>query len=546
VNNFFPGGSFFGAQFRPGDREKMQFFNGNKTMKTLAMTIPAVFLMLCFGVCCFAACPSMDITGDCRVNFGDFYVLASDWMGAYGTEDLSDMAGQWLTQGVEPDAFFEGFETGDFSRYAWQQSGDSGWVIVSSPVYEGTYAVQSGAISDSQISTLEITLDTPSDAICFYAKVSSENGYDFLHFYIDDILQDSWSGSQEWTRQVFSFSAGVHTFRWSYGKDSSDSAGEDCAWIDAVRLGTLTVVPDVSGMSQAHAQAALANVGLVMGTVSKAFSATVAEGSIISQCPIGGENSLIGEAVNLTISGGPAPVPVLDMTWVFVDDRGFSGEGYVGQMSKYETTNAQYCEFLNTALASGDIAVSGTTVYGANGSNLGADYVGTAYYLLDGAGFVFDGATNGGAARIHYTGSVFVIDMGFENHPVTYASWYGAMAFCNYYDFRLPMAWEWKAVADYKGTYTYGCGTTINNTKANYLGSTHPHGTTIVGAFGEYGYGMADMAGNVFEWARDHSSANLSAICGGSWNLNSLYCQLSYESYYDPSGWPHIGFRVCR
>ena len=50
------------------------------------------------------------------------------------------------------------------------------------------------------------------------------------------------------------------------------------------------------------------------------------------------------------------------------------------------------------------------------------------------------------------------------------------------------------------GTYTYGCGTTINNSIANYYGSTHPYGTTSVGAFGTYGYGMADMAGNVWEW----------------------------------------------
>jgi len=124
------------------------------------------------------------------------------------------------------------------------------------------------------------------------------------------------------------------------------------------------------------------------------------------------------------------------------------------------------------------------------------------YYDLAGSGETCDGATNGGATRIHYSGSSFSVDSGFENHPVTYVSWYGATAFCNYYGYRLPTEWEWQAVADYYGSYTYGCGTSINNGIANYVGSTHLNGTTVVGSIGDpsgYGYGICDMAGNVWE-----------------------------------------------
>lgn len=234
-----------------------------------------------------------------------------------------------------------------------------------------------------------------------------------------------------------------------------------------------------------------------------------------------------------------------DITWVYIDDTGFSGEGYIGEMSKYETTNAQYCEFLNSALASGDVIVSGNNVYGANGSNAGNDFAGEIYYQLDGSGYDFDGAVNGGAARIHYNGNYFAVESGMGNHPANYVSWYGATAFCNYYGFRLPARWEWDAVADYNGGYNYGCGTTINNTKANYRGSTHPHGTTEVGAFGEFGYGMCDMAGNVFEWASDFS-VNSGVYRGGGWSLFSAYCQLAYESYYPALGNHFVGFRVCR
>jgi formylglycine-generating enzyme required for sulfatase activity len=213
-------------------------------------------------------------------------------------------------------------------------------------------------------------------------------------------------------------------------------------------------------------------------------------------------------------------------------------------MSKYETTNAQYCQFLNDALVSGDITVSGSSVYGANGTNGGADFVGQAYYDLTGAGYTYNGAANGGAARIEYIGGSFTVDSGFENHPVTYVSWYGATALCNYYGYRLPTEWEWQAVADFDGSYTYGCGTTINNNMANYYGSTHPDGTNAVGAFGIYGYGMADMAGNVWEWTST-VAGSYRVIRSGRWSSNALGCEVIYFGYYAPLNRNYsVGFRL--
>ncbi|MHC4703641.1 MAG: GLUG motif-containing protein, partial [Planctomycetota bacterium] len=46
-----------------------------------------------------------------------------------------------------------------------------------------------------------------------------------------------------------------------------------------------------------------------------------------------------------------------DAPLVFVD---INDPGFYGQMSRYEVTNAQYCDFLNAALASGDIILNGT------------------------------------------------------------------------------------------------------------------------------------------------------------------------------------------
>ena len=236
----------------------------------------------------------------------------------------------------------------------------------------------------------------------------------------------------------------------------------------------------------------------------------------------------------------------MNMVWVYINDPGIGGghEGFTGYMSKYETTNAQYCQFLNAALASGDITVSNNDVIGASGSNGGVDFAGEVYYNLMGGGYTVNGAINGGAARINYTGSSFTIDSGFENHPVTYVSWYGATAFCNYYGYRLPTEWEWQAVADYDGSFAYGCGTSINNSIANNLDSIHPDGTTIVGAFGTYGYGMCDMTGNVWEWTST-VSGDYRILRGLSWlDFGNLTVSQYHDHYPAVNSGNNVGFRV--
>lgn len=243
-------------------------------------------------------------------------------------------------------------------------------------------------------------------------------------------------------------------------------------------------------------------------------------------------------------------VPEHDIVWVSINDPGVSGhEGFNGEMSKYETTNAQFAQYLNAAKASDDITIFGIYVRGASGSNAGQDFVGQYYYNLAGEGFDYNGATNGGVARINWTGSSFTVDSGFENHPVTHVSWYGATAFACYYGWRLPTEWEWQAVADYNGTYKYGCGTTITNSIANYTNSIHPHGTTPVGQFGMYGYGMADMAGNVWEWTSSlWTTGDFNRIIrGGTWGGGDHSCTVSNRFGYSPiiMGY-YYGFRVCR
>jgi formylglycine-generating enzyme required for sulfatase activity len=43
-----------------------------------------------------AVCPSMDLTGDCKVNLADFSLLAGQWLTTYDSSDLAAMALEWL------------------------------------------------------------------------------------------------------------------------------------------------------------------------------------------------------------------------------------------------------------------------------------------------------------------------------------------------------------------------------------------------------------------------------------------------------------------
>lgn len=131
----------------------------------------------------------------------------------------------------------EDFETGDFSSYTWAFSGDADWIIDAGQSYEGLKSAVSDDIDDNQSSALEITLDvTTDDSISFFKKVSTEQGWDYFSFYIDNNLQDEWSGEIDWSEEQYAVSAGTHTFKWEYEKDTYVTSGADCAWLDYIIL----------------------------------------------------------------------------------------------------------------------------------------------------------------------------------------------------------------------------------------------------------------------------------------------------------------------
>lgn len=77
----------------------------------------------------------------------------------------------------------------------------------------------------------------------------------------------------------------------------------------AFALETKVAVPNVVGMTQANAEAAILAAQLVTGTVSQAYSQTVPAGSVISQLPVAATMIYAGDPVHLTVSLGNPPTP---------------------------------------------------------------------------------------------------------------------------------------------------------------------------------------------------------------------------------------------
>jgi len=211
-------------------------------------------------------------------------------------------------------------------------------------------------------------------------------------------------------------------------------------------------------------------------------------------------------------------------------------------MSKFKITNQQYCDYLNSALGSGSIYVFHKRVVGTGNDQ---DYC--------------DTSESSSCSQIVYSGGVFIVrtkpevdGRDMSDDPMVQVTWYGAVAYCNWrsseegydscynlstwdcdfskYGYRLATEAEWEYAArggEHNPYYRFPWGDTISHSQAHYRsywadGSPvypydvnptegyHPDWddgiapiTAPVGSFPPNGYGLYDMAGNLWEWCND-------------------------------------------
>jgi hypothetical protein len=100
------------------------------------------------------------------------------------------------------------------------------------------YAARSGRIQGGQTTILTLVTNTPAGSGSFDLRVSSELNWDYLEFYLNDVLVQRWSGEQGWSTYQFVTPAGTNRMEWRYTKDAINDAGLDAAFITNVNLPT--------------------------------------------------------------------------------------------------------------------------------------------------------------------------------------------------------------------------------------------------------------------------------------------------------------------
>ncbi len=273
-----------------------------------------------------------------------------------------------------------------------------------------------------------------------------------------------------------------------------------------------------------------------------------------------------------------APIPVFDTgidpdSWAVIP----AGEFLKGQFNEevsianaYEimvtpVTNAQYALFLNEVLETQNATVVEKQVVGP--------YPGDKFNAfrheeeIPAGDYLYINIEEP-ALRLSYNDSVFTSKAGYENHPMTMVSWFGARAYCEFYGWRLPTELEWEKAARGTDGRAFPWGDSITRNIANFTASRDPFesmrtsgsNTTPVGfyngkSYNGYAtlsnaspYGVYDMAGNVWQWTGDvYPDQHYRYMRGGSKNHyeNTLRTWVTNNATPTFTG-PAVGFRCAR
>ena len=140
-----------------------------------------------------------------------------------------------------------------------------------------------------------------------------------------------------------------------------------------------------------------------------------------------------------------------------------------------------------------------------------------------------------------------------DKHPMVNVNWYDATAYAKWVGKRLPTEKEWEFAA--RGglvdkTFTWGDDEAVARDYANFYGvlgrDQWDETTAPVGSFKPNGYGLFDMAGNVWEFCRDWYDSNqiYRVLRGGSWCNNPDSLRAAGRNDYFPTNTSYYyGFR---
>jgi len=293
----------------------------------------------------------------------------------------------------------------------------------------------------------------------------------------------------------------------------------------------------------------------------------------------------------VALLAAPLPSAAVNIDWVQVGNPGNAPDtasncagvngtgdpscgsvGYIYYISKYDTTNAQYAEFLNA------VDPGGSNTLALWNLNMQTD------------------TSNGGISFVssNASGSKYVVNSGLANAPVVYTTFYDALRFANWLDngqgsgstetgaytllggaptptnglwvtanrgatIFLPSENEWYKAAYYNpNTQEYLAYPTASNTPTTCAAPGPTVNTancnnvvghvTNVGAYtgSPSPYGTFDQGGNVEQWNEQIVSGSKRGVRGGSWGFSADSLAASAPIDSGSSGESNlVGFRVA-
>ena len=309
---------------------------------------------------------------------------------------------------------------------------------------------------------------------------------------------------------------------------------------------------------------------LLIGTVATACTSNANAGAITPEyIDIG-----VDSAAWATIPAGDFPHGQEDVLTT-VD--------YDYQIMVTDVTVEQYANYLNEALASGDISVAefeveaGEVIWHEEG--VGGYYEGDPFdgykheEEIEAGDHLYMPLADDVGLRLTYDGQTFAPIPAYANHPMTIVTWFGANAYCQYTDGRLPTEIEWEKAA--RGTeivdghgLPFPWGTEIHGNNANYyssadlfekisgkLGNTTPVGFYTGQTYEGYEtrnspspYSLYDMAGNVWQWTGDdYPNQHYRYMRGGSFYSYEVDLRVWKNNSAGPQHYSReVGFRCAR
>ncbi|MCQ3939015.1 MAG: hypothetical protein DPW18_18505 [Chloroflexi bacterium] len=294
--------------------------------------------------------------------------------------------------------------------------------------------------------------------------------------------------------------------------------------------------------------------------------------------------STIALAMTLLASCAPvdlnAPLPpsVIETSILTAWAQVPEGEFFFGQFNEVEFTPAfeimvtdvtaqQYADYLNAAIADGTLKIEGNSVLGY--------YPGDPFHGIKHELEIKEGDWEyiplaDPSQRVKYDGTRFTVQEGYEYHPMTMVTWFGAWGYCQYYGYSLPSEIQWEKAARGTDGRPFPWGWEIQRENANFYSSRDPFEdmssfgsrTTPVGYYNgsvydgfqtvnsASPYGLYDMAGNVWQWIGDvqfQEGFSDRFMKGGSKDTYDMDLRVWVRNSAPPMYYsPGVGFRCVR